>query len=120
MKALILAGGFSTRLKNIVSDTPKPMALIAGKPFLEYQLQLLKESGITDIVLCVHFMANKIKSYFGDGKRFGTNITYSEEEMPLGTGGAIKFAEKYIGDHFLVLNGDTFSDIDLNKFLSFH
>ena len=120
LKALILAGGLGTRLRSTVGDVPKSMALIVGKPFLEHQLRLLKEQGIKDIILAVHYMADKIKSYFGDGRRFGVDITYSEEEVPLGTGGAIKRAEKYIDDTFLVLNGDSYSHIDLKRFLEFH
>jgi len=121
MKAIILAGGFGTRLKSITGeDTPKPMVLIAGKPFLEHQISLLKEHGITEIVLAVHHGANKVKSYFGDGRKFGVDLTYSEEENPLGTAGAVKKAEKYIDDTFLVMNGDSYSQIDLNEFLDFH
>lgn len=120
MKALILAGGFGTRLRSEVNDLPKSMALVAGRPFLEYQIRLLKEIGIEDVILTVHHMADKIKSYFGEGKRFGVNITYSEEEVPLGTAGAIKRAERYIDDTFLVLNGDSYLEIDFEKFLEFH
>jgi len=120
IKALILAGGFGTRLKSVVEDVPKPMALVLGKPFLERQIRLLKEQGITDIILAVHHMADKIKSYFGDGRRFGVDITYSEEEVPLGTAGAIKKAEKYLDDTFLVINGDSYSQINLKNFLEFH
>ena len=120
MKALILAGGFGTRLKSIAIDVPKPMMPIAGKPFLEHQIIFLKENRITDIILSVHNMADKIKSYFGDGKKFGVNITYSEEEYPLGTAGAIKKAERYIDNTFLVLNGDSYSQINLDKLIDFH
>jgi len=120
MKALILAGGFGTRLKSIVSDVPKPMALIAGKPFLEHQILLLKESGITDIVLAIHHLGDKIKSYFGDGRFWKVNITYSEEESPLGTAGAILNAKEHIGEEFIVLNGDTYSPINLKHFINLH
>jgi D-glycero-alpha-D-manno-heptose-7-phosphate kinase len=120
MKTLILAGGFGTRLKDVIKDVPKPMALIAGKPFLEHQIRYLKKEGLEDIVLCVHYMANTIKSYFGNGGKFGVELTYSEEDTPLGTAGAIKKAEKYIQDTFFVLNGDSFSKINLKEFLEFH
>ena len=120
MKALILAGGFGTRLKEVAGDVPKPMVMIAGKPFLEHQLLYLKDQGIEDVIIAVYHMSNKIKSYFGDGSRWGLDITYSEEEYPLGTAGAIKKAEKYIGDTFLVLNGDSYSQIDIKKLLEFH
>ena len=120
MKVIILAGGFGTRLKDVVSDVPKPMALIAGKPFLEHQINFLKKSGIKEIILAVHYKPNIIKSYFGDGARFGVNIVYSQEDFPLGTGGAIKNAEKYLEGPFFVLNGDSYSDIDLLSLLEFH
>ncbi|MDO8509331.1 MAG: sugar phosphate nucleotidyltransferase [Nanoarchaeota archaeon] len=120
MKAVILAGGFGTRLKRVIYDRPKAMASIAGIPFLEHQLRLLKEEGIYEIVLCVSYMSNKIKSYFGDGSKVGINITYSDEEIPLGTGGAIKKAERFLQDTFLVLNGDSYSQIQLKDFIEFH
>ncbi len=120
MKAIILAGGFGTRMKEKLKDVPKPMAPVLGKPFLEHQICYLREQGITDIILAVYNMADKIKSYFGNGSRWLVDLTYSEEEMPLGTAGAIKKAQKYIDDTFLVLNGDTYADIDLQKMLEFH
>ncbi|MBI2124598.1 NTP transferase domain-containing protein [Candidatus Pacearchaeota archaeon] len=120
MKALILAGGFGTRLRDIVKDVPKPMALVHEKPFLLRQMLLAKEQNVGEIILGVHYMANKIKSYFGNGKGFGLSIRYSEEETPLGTAGAIKNAEKYLDDTFFVLNGDSYAKIDLRDFLMFH
>lgn len=120
MKALILAGGLGTRLREVISDRPKPMALIAGKPFLEHQINFLNDQGVRQIILAIGYKADVIKSYFGNGGRFGIDITYSEEDIPLGTAGAIKNAEKYIDDTFYALNGDTFSHIDLQDFLDFH
>lgn len=120
MKAAILAGGLGTRLRGIVYDRPKPMAPIAGMPFLEHLMRLLMEQGITEIVLCISHMANQIKSYFGNGSRWGFDITYSEEEIPLGTAGAIKKAERYIDNTFIVLNGDSYSNLDLHQFINFH
>ena len=120
MKALILAGGFGTRLRRVIYDRPKSMAPIVGIPFLEHQIRLLKQQGIIDFILCVSYMADKIKSYFGEGKKVGVNITYSEEEIPLGTAGAIKKAERYINSTFLALNGDAYFRIDIAQFLDFH
>jgi len=120
MKAIILAGGFGTRLKDIIGDVPKPMASIVGKPFLEHQIRFLKDGSVSDIILAVHYMSDKIKSYFGAGHRWGVEVTYSEEEIPLGTGGAIKNAQKYVDGTFFVLNGDTYSKLDLTKFVEFH
>ncbi|MFH1802096.1 MAG: sugar phosphate nucleotidyltransferase [archaeon] len=120
MRAIILAGGFGTRLKSVSGDVPKPMVSIAGKPFLEHQIRFLKDQGITEVILAVHNKANQIKSYFRDGSNFNVNITYSEEETPLGTAGAIKNAERYVDNTFLVLNGDSYSQLDLKKLVDFH
>src|SRR3989344_2433749 len=120
MKAIILAGGFGSRLREVLKDVPKPMALIMGKPFLEHQILFLREHNITEIIIAVHHMADTIKTYFGDGRRWRTKITYSEEETPLGTAGAIKNSEKYIDDTFVVLNGDSYSGINLTEFINFH
>lgn len=120
MKALILAGGFGTRLKDVLKDVPKPMAPVMGKPFLEYQIRLLREQGINEIILGVYHMSDQIKSYFGNGKRFAVEITYSEENTPLGTAGAIKNAQKYLDDTFIVLNGDSYSPVDIKEMLNFH
>jgi NDP-sugar pyrophosphorylase family protein len=120
MKALILAGGLGTRLRDKVGDLPKPMAPVAGKPFLEWQLMLLKGQGITDIVVCAGYMADKIVEYFGSGKKLGLDIEYSIEDQLLGTAGAVKNAAGYIDDSFLLLNGDTFFDVDLRGLAEFH
>ncbi len=121
MKALILVGGFGTRLKGIAGDLPKPMVHILGKPFLEHQIRYLKEQEITEIILATHYRSDSIKSHFGRGHRWGVDMVYSEEETPLGTAGAIKNAEKYLQDPlFLVLNGDTYSRIDYKAFIGFH
>lgn len=120
MKALILCGGLGTRLRSVISDVPKAMAPVGGKPFLLYQINWLKKYQFTDIVLCVGYKAEHIKNYFGDGSRFGVSITYSQEEELLGTGGAIKLAEPFVQGTFLVLNGDTYAKIDFSKLLEFH
>jgi NDP-sugar pyrophosphorylase family protein len=115
-QALVLAGGEGTRLKPITQKIPKPMIEIHGKPFLEYQLELLAKNKITDAVLCVAYLWEQIKDHFGDtfeaddGSKL--NIHYSVEPRLLGTGGAIKNAEKFITDHFFVVNGDTYLSID--------
>tara|TARA_Y100000310_G_scaffold316318_1_gene367882 strand:- start:17935 stop:19998 length:2064 start_codon:yes stop_codon:yes gene_type:complete len=122
MKAVILVGGFGTRLQKVVSDKPKPLAPIAGKPFLEYQINRLKKQNIIDIVLCTGYLGYQIEDYFGDGSAFGVNIEYSKEDSPLGTAGAIKNAENFLKneEEFLVLNGDTYAEIDFNKLIDFH
>ncbi len=120
MKAVILCGGLGTRLRSVLPDLPKPMAPIGGRPFLRYQIDWLKKFNITDLIFCVGYKAEQIKNYFENGKRFGVNITYAEEKELLGTGGAIKNAEKYLDSTFIVLNGDTYAKIDFNQLLEFH
>lgn len=119
-KVFILAGGFGTRLRSKISDLPKSMAPVAGRPFLEWQLMALKAQGFADIVLCLGYLSDKIIDYFGDGSKFGVKIDYSIEEEPLGTAGAIRNASDFIDDTFLLLNGDTFFDVDYRALLDFH
>lgn len=120
MKAVILAGGFGKRLTPAVSDRPKPMALVMGKPFLEYIINFLRRQGIREIVLCLHHLASQIMDYFGDGSNFNVSINYCIEDQPLGTAGAIKNAEKYLQDEFYVLNGDTYLELNLKDLLEYH
>ncbi len=121
MKAVILAGGLGKRLRKAVRDKPKSMAPVLGKPFLQYQIEQLKKYSIIEIVLCVGYLANQIKSYFKDGTKFGVNIRYAVEEKPLGTAGALKNSLDYLEDEvFLTLNGDSYSEVDFFKFIQFH
>lgn len=114
MKALILAGGLGTRLRSVVKDRPKPMADVKGKPFLQILIEQLKSQGINEIVMSVGYMADKVVSYFGDGSSLGVKLEYSMEDRPLGTGGAIKNAGRFLKneDRFLVMNGDTYIGAD--------
>lgn len=107
-----MAGGAGTRLRPMTMDTPKPMLDINGKPFLRYIIEELKKYGVTSIVLCVGYLADKFKEYFGDGAKLGVNIGYSVEEEFLGTAGAIKLAEDRINEDFFVINGDTYLAVD--------
>ncbi len=119
-EAIILAGGLGTRLKNIAKNVPKPMVTINGKPFLEYLLRYLNGYGIKRVILAVCYKSDVIKNYFG-GSFINISISYSEEEELLGTGGAIKKALKLVNDEdVLILNGDTFFDIDIQIFWNFH
>jgi D-glycero-alpha-D-manno-heptose 1-phosphate guanylyltransferase len=121
MKAIILAGGLGTRLRDTVGDVPKPMAPVAGKPFLQYLLLQLKRSGIEDVVLSVGYKKEMIQSCFGDGESFGIRISYSEEIEPLGTGGALKQTFATNDDsHFIVMNGDSFFNISFAELIEFH
>lgn len=114
--AFVLAGGLGTRLTSIVSDVPKPMAGVAGRPFLEHLLDYLVGQGVEHIVLCVGHMKHIIQNHFDDSYR-GKRISYSYEEELSGTGGALSRAllEFQPTRHFLVCNGDTFFPIDTSK-----
>lgn len=108
MQVVILAGGAAMRLRPLTQSIPKIMIPIAGKLFLEYQIELLKNSQITDIVLCTCYLREKIKNYFGNGAGLGMNILYSEEEYPLGTAGALRNAYPLLDDSFMLLDGDAY------------
>lgn len=120
MDAIILAGGFGTRLNHIVSDVPKPMAPINKKPFLEYIFNYLIDNNIMHIVLAIGYKGYLIEDYFGNEYK-GIPLSYSIEDFPLGTGGAIKKALDYCrdGDVFII-NGDTYFDVNLNFMKVFH
>lgn len=120
MEAIILAGGMGTRLREIVSDLPKPMAPVNGKPFIFYLLKWLKDYHVDKIILSTGYMAESISDYFGKSF-YGIPLEYSVEQKPLGTGGAVRFAiQKSIGDNVLVLNGDTYFPVGLDRFFEFH
>jgi D-glycero-alpha-D-manno-heptose 1-phosphate guanylyltransferase len=119
-EAIILAGGFGTRLQAVVADRPKPMAMVAGKPFLHYILQYLKHYNISKIVLSIGYKAEMIQDYFGDQYN-GISIDYALEKQAMGTGGGIRLAlEKCKDKEILVLNGDSFFNINLYDFYSFY
>lgn len=121
MKALILAGGKGTRLQSVINDIPKPMAPIAGKPFLEYIISQLKSHAIHDIILSVGYQKESIISFFSTGSKWDVNITYIQEAMPLGTGGAIREALESIHDQdVLVMNGDSYINVDLTHYIKWH
>lgn len=112
-QAIVLAGGFGTRLREVVSEVPKPMAPIGNRPFLDILLSSLSSRGVTTVILSVGYMADVIRNYFGDQK-YGMEILYQFENEPLGTGGAIRASlERCSEESVFVLNGDTFLDIDL-------
>ncbi len=120
MEAIILAGGKGTRLQSVVSDVPKPMADIAGRPFLSYQIDHLIRHGVSRLILSVGYKSESIIEYFQNSYK-GVSIIYAIENQPLGTGGAIRFAlSKCKTDNILVVNGDTFIDIDFNKIQFIH
>lgn len=121
MHALLMAGGKGTRLTAITGDIiPKPMASIAGKPVIERAVIALRDNGVTDITVSVGHLADVIKNYLGDGKKFGVNIDYITEETPLGSGGALYYLKGRVQKDFVVCSGDTVFDIDIKRMLAFH
>ncbi len=120
MQIAILAGGLATRLHPLTERIPKSMVEIKGKPFLQYQIELLRRHDVRDIVLCVGHLANQIRAYFGNGQRFGVHIAYSDEgEQCLGTAGALKFAEGLLADEFFVLFGDSYLLLDYRAIMEY-
>jgi NDP-sugar pyrophosphorylase family protein len=112
-KAFILAGGKGTRLRPITYEIPKPMVLIHGKPLLQHTIELLKKYDISDIILSIGYMGDKIKEYFANGSKFGIKITYVEESEPTGTAGALRLAKPLLDNcNFIMINGDNLYNID--------
>ncbi len=121
MNALILAAGFGSRLRPLTDNMPKPLLPVGGQPLIYYHIALLKRYGITDIVINVHYHAEKVILALGNGARFGVEITYSQEPEILGTGGGIKNLQGILGrEAFLVINADILVDINLDLLLAFH
>lgn len=121
MKAVVMAGGEGSRLRPLTISRPKPMVPIVGRPVAEHILNLLKEHGITEVVMTVQYLASSIEDYFGDGSQFGMKVHYSREESPLGTAGSVKLAEEFLrDDDFLVISGDALTDFNLTKIMDFH
>ncbi len=120
MKAVILVGGEATRLRPLTYNTPKAMVPVLNAPFLEHVIRHLSSHGIKDIILAQSHFSQPIESYFGNGSQFGVKLRHIIEDIPLGTAGAVKNAEKYLDETFLVLNGDIFTDLDITAMIAFH
>lgn len=121
MKAIILAGGKGTRLREITGDDlPKPMAEIAGKPILTYAIENLKENGITDIIMTLGYKAEKIMLHYKDGKELGVNIEYFVEKSPLGSGGALFYLKDKLDEDFVICPGDAIFNINFKEMIDFH
>ncbi len=120
MKAVILAGGEGARLKPFTDALPKPMLPIAAKPLLEINIEYLKQWGFDEIILAISYKKESITHYFGDGRRLGIKITYSEEKEPLGTAGAVKKLAEKIDGTFVVVLGDGLADINYQVLLEYH
>ncbi len=113
-----MAGGKGTRIASMRQDVPKPMIEILGKPILQYQIENLKHYGLTDIILVIGYLGEVIQHYFGDGSKFGVNISYFTEKKPLGTAGALFKINPQ--EDFILLFGDIIFDLDFNRFIEFH
>jgi mannose-1-phosphate guanylyltransferase len=120
MQALILAGGEATRLRPLTSTVPKPVVRLVDRPFIAYMIEWLRGHGVDDVILACGFMADGVREVLGDGAGLGVRLRYIEEPRPLGTGGALKFAEELLDERFLMLNGDVLTDIDLTAQLAQH
>jgi len=120
MQAVIMAGGFGTRLRPLTANRPKPMVPVGGVPLMEHVVRLLKKHGFTEAVALVFYQAEQIEDYFGDGRRFGLKITYQMSEADYGTAGSVKNAADLIKGDFLVISADVLTDIDLTAAVKFH
>ena len=120
MQALVLAGGEGTRLRPLTSTVPKPVVPLVDRPHMAFQLQWLRSHGVDDVIMGCGHLALGVRNVLGDGSTLGMRIRYVEEPEPLGTGGALKFAEDLLDDRFLMLNGDVLSDMDLTAQIAQH
>jgi NDP-sugar pyrophosphorylase family protein len=120
MQALILAGGKGTRLRPLTVYTPKPIVPLINRPFLLYQIEILRNAGITDITLSLSYQPDKIEHLLGSGTDFGVNLRYVTEASPMGTGGAYKFASNTLRETTVVFNGDILTDLDIGRLIEFH
>ncbi|MBL7056294.1 NTP transferase domain-containing protein [Candidatus Woesearchaeota archaeon] len=119
-KAVILVGGKATRLRPLTLKTPKCMVEIAGKTVTEHLFDLLKKYGIREVILSVGYLKEKVKEYYGDGSKFGIDITYVEEDEPLGTAGPLKRAKEFLTESFIVTNGDELKNINIPRMYRLH
>src|SRR5918997_3116973 len=120
MQALILAGGEGTRLRPLTSTVPKPVVPLVDRPFIRFMLDWLRSHGIDDVVMSCGHLASGVRNVLGDGTALGIKLRYVEEPRPLGTGGAVKFAEELLDERFLMLNGDVLTDLDLSGQIAAH
>ena len=120
MQAVILVGGEGTRLRPLTSTVPKPIVPLVDRPFMAYMLEWLRRHEVDDVVMAMGYLATAVQNVLGDGSAYGMRIRYVEEPSPLGTGGALKFAESLLDERFFMLNGDVLSDMDLSAQLAAH
>ena len=120
MKAVVMAGGEGSLLRPLTSRRPKPLVPVAGRPIMEHILTLLREHGITEVVVTLQYLGSEIRNYFGDGSEVGLDIHYVVEEHPLGTAGSVRNAAELLDDTFLVISGDALTDFDLSWVIAQH
>ncbi|MCS6949746.1 MAG: mannose-1-phosphate guanyltransferase [bacterium] len=121
MKAVVMAGGEGTRLRPLTSRRPKPLVPVMNRPIMEHIIVLLKQHGVTDIIVTLYYLADEISGYFGTGADWGVQIEYVVEESPLGTAGAVRQAAHLLGDEpFLIVSGDALTDIRLDRLIRYH
>jgi NDP-sugar pyrophosphorylase family protein len=122
IKAVLLVGGMGTRLRSVAPSTPKPLVSVGEKPFLELLVRQLAYQGIRRLVMCTGYLSDQIENAFGDGRSRDVSIEYSKEPQPAGTAGAVKLAQHLLQDcsEFIVMNGDSFMEIDFQEFIRFH
>jgi D-glycero-alpha-D-manno-heptose 1-phosphate guanylyltransferase len=120
--AIMLVGGLGTRLRPVVSSQPKVLASIGDRSFLELLVGQLRSQGVRKIVMCTGYLADQIQDRFGDGSGWNVSIAYSKEDSPMGTAGALSLARRYVegASEFVVLNGDSFLQVDLQDLIDFH
>jgi len=119
-KVIIMAGGLGTRLRPLTDDTPKPLLKVGSKPILETIIENFSNYGFKDIIISVNYKADMIRNHFQDGKKFGVNIEYIEENKRLGTAGALSLLNKKILEPFFVMNGDLLTNVNFEHLLDFH
>lgn len=120
MQAVVMAGGFGTRLRPLTANIPKPMTPLLNKPIIEHIIELLKKHEITDLILILYHQAEIIRDYFKDGKKFGVNIQYVKPDADYGTAGAVYCGYELIKDKFIIISGDVVTDFDLTQAIRFH
>jgi mannose-1-phosphate guanylyltransferase/phosphomannomutase len=120
MKAVIMAGGFGTRIQPLTINLPKPMIPLINRPIMLHIIDLLKKHGITELILLLYHQPMVIKNFFGDGSEFGVHITYVTPLEDFGTAGAVKAAAKFLDERFLIISGDLLTDFNLSQVLKFH
>jgi NDP-sugar pyrophosphorylase family protein len=121
LDALILVGGKGARLQSVVRDRPKPMAEVAGRPFVEWLLLALRAQGVRRVIFCTGYMSEVIEAHFRDGRQWDMEVVYSRDPIPLGTAGAVRYALSQVpSDRFLVMNGDSYCRVDISRLEEVH